>query len=454
MHKINEKWVLEEPLYKVMFKIGIPVAVMQVLNVAYNIVDLYWLGRYSTKAIAAINSSWPTFFLIVSGFAGLFGAGNALISQAWGAGKFSYALKVTCQLITLSIIGGAPIAFITFLISPYLLSFITSDIEVYVSAFHYISIIALGIPLWGMFGAIQSAYISIGRSSVILRFIVLGNLLNVVLDPIFIFGLLGMPEMGVSGAALATVLSHAFASTMGVIFFLKNGLDNHKCSWKFFIPDLGTYGKILRVGLPLSGSSLAESSGFYVLAGIIGSMGTKALSSWGIGDRPFSIISIIDAGLITACTTIVGQSIGARDFQRAKLTVMRVLILMIIVTTILVSPLIVFRNQVASFFAPLDVEVAFYASEFILYMGPSLIALAMLETARAVANGSGHTRPLMILSMLRLWLLRNILAYVFGPGPMSLGVKGLWIGMSLSNIITGIVALTWIFSNKWLKPIV
>lgn len=454
MDKDDKRWVLEEPLYKVMLKIGLPIATMQVLNVVYNIVDLYWLGRYSTAAIAAINSSWPTFFLIVSAFMGLYGAGNSLISQAWGAGRYEYAVKVTCQLVSLSIIGGLPLALVAFLISPYLLGFIASDIEVYVNAVNYISIISLGIPIWGIFGSIQSAYISIGKSSVILRFVIVSNILNLILDPIFIFGLFGLPEMGAAGAALATVISHTLAMVLGFIYFSREGLYGYRYSWGYFKPRVDIYLKILRIGLPLSGSSLAEASGFYVLAGIIGLMGTKALSSWGVGDRPFSVISIVVAGLITACTTIVGQSIGAQDYQRAKLVVRNVLLLMISVTIAIVLPMIIFRYQIAMFFSPIDNEVVYYASEFILYMGPSLITLVMLETARAVASGSGHTKPLMILSMLRLWVLRNLLSFLLGPGPLNLGIRGLWIGMALSNVITGLTALFWIHMGKWLKPVI
>ncbi len=454
MQKQSGKWVLEEPLLKVVLKIGLPIAAMQVLSVIYNIVDLFWLGRYSSEAIAAINASWPTFFLIVSVFGGLFGAGNALVSQSWGAGRYDYAVKSTCQLISFAVVAGIPVALITALVSPYLLFFITSDPGVYNTALQYIRIIAIGLPFFGVFGAIQSGFISIGRSSLIMKFMVLSNLLNMILDPIFIFGWYGLPEMGASGAALATILSQAVASLLALLFFLEKGLDGYRPHWSYFKPDLEVYRKILSIGLPLSGSSFAEASGFYVLAGIIGSMGTKTLSAWGIGDRPFSIISIIDAGLLAACTTIVGQSIGAGDYERARETVKKILLWMVIITSLMVTPMILFRREIASIFSPLDAEVAYYASEFMLYMGPSLITLAVLFVANSVANGSGHTKPLMILSMLRLWVLRNLLAYLLGPGPLNLGVRGLWIGMGLSNIVTGLVALAWIFSYRWLKPVI
>lgn len=454
MSEADERWVLKEPLLKVMMKIGLPIAAMQVLSVIYNIADLYWLGRYSTSAIAAINASWPAFFLVVSVFAGLFGAGNALVSQSWGAGKYDYASKVACQLVALAVTGGLPLGIAASLASPYFLSFITADPDVLRAAIDYISIIAASLPLFGVFFAIQSAYVSIGRSGVVLKFIVIGNVLNIALDPLFIFGWFGLPSMGAAGAALATVISEGLASAMGLAYFVRRGLDGHRPSARYFAPDPEIYRKAIRIGLPLSGSSFAEASGFYVLAWIIGSMGTKALSSWGIGDRPFSIISIITSGLVAVTTTVVGQSIGARDFEKARYVVKQVLVIITIITALMTLPMVALRHQIALAFSPLDREVALYAADFALYMGPSLVFLSMLEVARAVANGSGHTRPLMALSMLRLWVLRNALAYLLGPGPLGVGVGGLWIGMALSNVITGLAAIAWVFSYKWLRPVI
>ncbi|MEM3948278.1 MAG: MATE family efflux transporter, partial [Zestosphaera sp.] len=87
-------------------------------------------------------------------------------------------------------------------------------------------------------------------------------------------------------------------------------------------------------------------------------------------------------------------------------------------------------------------------------MGPSIVFFVILRVAFAVASGSGHTKPVMFLSLFRLWVLRNVLAYLFGPGPFGIGVKGLWIGMSVSNVITGMLALVWVLRGSWLKPVI
>ena len=87
-------------------------------------------------------------------------------------------------------------------------------------------------------------------------------------------------------------------------------------------------------------------------------------------------------------------------------------------------------------------------------MGPSVIFFTLYLASGAVAHGSGHTKPVMAFGLLRLWVLRNILAYLFGPGPIGWGVVGLWIGMAISNYITGSLALWWILFGRWDKPVV
>ncbi|MCC6032906.1 MAG: MATE family efflux transporter, partial [Desulfurococcaceae archaeon] len=93
-------------------------------------------------------------------------------------------------------------------------------------------------------------------------------------------------------------------------------------------------------------------------------------------------------------------------------------------------------------------------ADFLLYMGPSIIFFVILRVAFSVASGSGHTKVVMFLSLFRLWVLRNVLAYLFGPGPLGMGVRGLWIGMSVSNVVTGLLALLWIVKGNWLKPVI
>ncbi|MEM4594326.1 MAG: MATE family efflux transporter, partial [Zestosphaera sp.] len=136
------------------------------------------------------------------------------------------------------------------------------------------------------------------------------------------------------------------------------------------------------------------------------------------------------------------------------ITALKTVLYSTIITGLGVSAYMVFRYSVVSVFAPSDPEVVQGAADFLLYMGPSIIFFVILRAAFSVASGSGHTKTVMYLSLFRLWVLRNVLAYLFGPGPFRMGVRVLWIGMSISNIITGLLAFLWIVRGSWLKPVI
>ena len=453
-NNVDKAWVLREPLIKVMVKIGLPVGLIEAMRIVYNIVDVYWLGNYSAEALAGVSVAWPVISLVLSTFSGIYGAGVALISQYWGAREYENSLKVSGQMIFFTLTAGPVISVATITLSPYIFTLINTPVETRAPAYEYISVFSAGIPVFGLLESTLGVYMASGTPLVPLFLRSLGTVLNIVLDPLFIFGMLGLPEMGVTGAALATVLSELVAGALSLILVLRRGVRGVKMRMGYVKPDSIMLRLLVKTGLPLSGSALAEASGFTALAGIIGLAGSRALAAWSIGDRPLGVISIATAGLLTACSVVIGQSLGAGLHSKAREVAAKTLIYNMVITMLVVTPLIVFRDNMSSAFSPQDQVTASYASDFVLYMGLSLVFLSMLDTARAIASGSGHTKPIMYLSLLRLWGLRNILAYVLGPGPLGIGVKGLWIGMAISNVITGVVALAWITRYKWLKPVI
>ncbi|MEM4749007.1 MAG: MATE family efflux transporter, partial [Thermosphaera sp.] len=299
-----------------------------------------------------------------------------------------------------------------------------------------------------------SIYSAAGDTFTPMRVRLVGVFLNIILDPIFIFGLFGFPPLGIAGAAIATLLSDLISGIISLVLLSTRGVRGEKLVKKDLSPDFTIITKFFKIGLPISISSLSDAAGFTVLTGIIGMLGSSALAAWGVGDRPFGVLDIIVGSLLAALSTIVGQNLGAGNYHKARDAVLKAALLSIGITSAGVLFMIAFRYEVASFFIPGDPEVVQHAADFILLMGPSIIFFVMLRLAFSVAQGSGHTRPVMYISILRLWFLRNILAYLLGPGPVSLGVPGLWAGMSLSNIITGVISLYWILHGRWLKPVI
>ncbi|MEM4672019.1 MAG: MATE family efflux transporter, partial [Desulfurococcaceae archaeon] len=227
----DKLWVLKQPLLKVVVKLGLPVGLMQAFRVIYNLVDMYWLGNYSTLALAGVSVAWPIIFLVLATFFGIYGAGTSLVSQYWGAREYTSSLKVAGQLLLFTITVGPLISALTIISTPYILVLINAPAETRTPAYDYVSILAMGVPVFGVLESITSVYMASGTPFLPLALRSLGTMLNIVLDPLLIYGLHGLPEMGVAGAALATVLSELVAGTAGLVYFSLMGVKGIKMSF-------------------------------------------------------------------------------------------------------------------------------------------------------------------------------------------------------------------------------
>ncbi len=449
----DKEWVLKVSVMRAMLKLGLPIAVIQALHITYNLTDMFWLGRLGRNALAAINATWPIIFLVISGLAGLLQAGISLVSQYWGAREYNLSMRAAGQVILIVLLTGIPITLAAYIAIQPLLQLLGVPHEVIPDAVTYGRIFALGFITYGLMDSAILIFSATGDTVTPMKVTVVGVLMNVVLDPILIFGLGPLPHLGIAGAAIATLISNLIAISI-IIYLLVRGTRWVNLSFSHLKPHQELLKKLIRIGLPISISSVGEAAGFTVLAGIISLMGSAALASWGIGDRPLGLLDIFVGSLLSAATTMIGQSLGAEMLSRAKKVVYRTLTYGVLITSTGILSYILLRFEIVSLFTPSDVEVIQNAADFVLYMGPSIIFFTILRTAFAIATASGHTKIIMFLSILRLWVLRNALAYLFGPGPLNIGVKGLWIGMSISNVIAGLLALGWILRCSWLKPII
>lgn len=451
---MDEKdWVLKTSIVRAMIKLGLPLGLMQALHIAYNITDMFWLGRLGRDSLAAVNATWPVVFLIVSGLVGFLQAGISLVSQYWGAKEYSSAMNAVGQVFLIIVITSLPISLVAYTALPSVFEALGVPSEVITGAVIYGRIFSLGMVIFGVMDATVSIFSAVGDTLTPLKVRTAGVLINVVLDPILIFGLGPIPPLGIAGAAIATLVSDLIASLIS-IRILTTGIRGEKLTATNLRPNKELLTKLVKIGLPISISSIGEAGGFTLLTAIISMLGTAALAAWGIGDRPLGLLDIFVGSLLTATTTIVGQSLGAGMLERAKQTAIKSLIYSSLITAAGVCCYVIFRYEVVTLFSPSDTEVIQNAADFLLLMGPSIVFFVMLRAAFSIASASGHTKIVMILSLLRLWVLRNALAYFFGPGPLGMGVKGLWIGMSISNVVTGTLALTWILKGSWLKPII
>jgi putative MATE family efflux protein len=460
-NKVTEKMqenILKGPILKTLFMLSWPIMATHFFQIAYNLIDTYWLGRVSVEAVAAPTLAWPMVFLLISVAGGLSVAGVALVSQYVGAKDEKEVKKSAGQVVTLLTIVGVVVSMLGILASDAILQFIGAEQAVLDLASPYIKIIFASMP-W-MFVVMSYSFILRGwgdtRTPMYISALSVG--LNIILDPVMIFGVEGViPSMGVTGAAIATFISRTVGGVLALylLFNAKKTLSIDRSDLKV---EKEKAKQIFKIGIPASIGQALVSFGFVVMVGFVARagadamMGKEIIAAYGIGTRVINIIFVIIGGLTGAAVTMIGQNLGADKPDRAVKTLWRTVLSAMLILFVCTFTFFVFRSQIYGVFID-DQVVIDEGGTYLTIFGLSTMFFGVYASSLSAFQGAGQTVPTMILGFVRLWLMRIpfsfLLAFQFGYG-----VEGLWWGMALSNVTSAAAALAWVSLGKWKKAVI
>jgi len=420
------------------------------LQMLYNLADSYFLGKVGKEALSAPSISMNLiFFLIIFAF-GFSSAGTTLISQSSGKGDrrktdFYLGQMTVLLLIVASVISIAGIVFTDNLLR---LMQVPADTFYYTS--DYLKIILAGIPFMFMSFILRSALQGIGNSITPLVVQSITVFLNIILDPIFIFGLGPIPAMTVQGAAYATVLARMVASVIAVVILVR-GSKGIKLHLKDMIPEKKAIRLILKIGLPSSIGQGISALGFTVLQGVVNGFGTAVIAAFGIGNRIIGLFNMPAMGISQATAVLVGQQLGAKNYKNVKTIVKHSFITIIIFISIGMVITFFKGNSVVKFFVD-DPEVIHHGAMLFKVVSPSVIFFALFTVSNGALQGAGDTKPIMILNIIRLWGLRVPVVFML-VAFTALGPVSIWIGMFTSNLLVAIAGFVILSRGKWMHKL-
>ena len=322
-----------ERISKLIFSMAGPAMISMLINALYNIVDSIFVGRYSTDAFTAVSLVFPLQQLVVAVGVGTAVGVNSLIARRLGARMREEAEDAARHGFVLSVIGGIVFLLLGLFFSRPFLSAFTTNPAVLEQAVSY-SQIAVGASIFVMISIMcEKVQQSTGNMVVPMIQGLVGTIINIILDPIMIFGLLGCPEMGVSGAALATVIGQIGGMIVGVyaVFFRQKALD---CNMKKFRFHPSTILEIYRVGLPgivMQSIVSVMTSGLNMI--LIG-FSEVAVSVLGLYFKLQTFVFMPVFGLNQGALPVMGYNYGAGDRKRLmgayKVTVSAAFVIMVI----------------------------------------------------------------------------------------------------------------------------
>ncbi|WP_018247532.1 MATE family efflux transporter [Orenia marismortui] len=445
------KYIIEGPVLSSIFKLSLPIMVSQFMQTLYNLADTLWVGRIGANAVAAISISFPIMFLMVSIGIGLTIAGTSLIAQYKGAANHKKVEQVLGQLVSFIGSGSILIAFFGVLFSEQLLIWMGAEQVILDDATAYLRIIFAGMPFMFGFFIFSSVLRGIGDTltpSIMMFFSVV---LNIILDPILIFGISIFPEMGLEGAAVATIFSRALVTIYAFIILIK-GRKGLKLSFRDMVPDFEIIILIVKIGIPSSVEQSMVSVGQLLMTSLVASFGTMTLAAYGIVNRIISLPRILAFGLSAAATTMVGQNIGAAKKERAE-KVARVSLLTIFITLSLIGIIIfIFPEQIIGVFNK-QVDVLNFGSDYLRIVTMTFGFIGVMTVANGVFKGAGRTMQTMIISIVSFLLVRIPLAYLLSQY-FRWKQLGLWWSVAISNISGALLALLLLKVIDWSKKVI
>jgi len=447
-HRFDTR-LLEGPIIRSLFLLAFPIMGANILQIAYQLIDAFWVGRLGAAAVAAVSVSMPVMFLMISAGLGFAVAGTTLIAQYTGAGDKKMVDHVAAQTM-ITIVGlSAILAAIGFIGTPYLLDLMGVEPDVRANAVAFLRITFVGLPFAFLYFMFQSLMRGVGQVTVPL-FITAGTVvLNFVLDPVLIFGKFGFPALGVTGAALSTLFAQGVAGIIGFLLLL-SGRYGIAMTWEALRPDPAFIKRAFNLGYPASIEQSARGLGATVMTFLITSFGTVTTASYGVGINVLNFVVIPAMGFSMATSTLVGQNIGAGNVARAERVARLAALLTFGALSVVGLLCFLFASHIVALFVPEAPEVIREGATFIRIVAWSFGFIGLQFALMGVLRASGNTFEAMIISLVSQWVLQFPLAFILSEHT-SLGSEGLWWAFPVSNVATSIIAGIWFARGDWKK---
>ena len=313
----------EDPIPYLVIKMALPVSIGFFFHTMFNVVDTYFASKINSVAVAAITISFPIFFMIIAISSGTRQGATALIANAEGSNNKALAKKYLIQTVSFSIIAAVVIMLIGLFSAPYLFKLMHATGDYFNFAIQYTSILLYGCLFIILDSTPTSGLNAVGDTKTYSRVFIIGFFVNLILDPLFIYGYGPIPPMGVKGIAYATIAAE-FIATVYVFYRIKKMTEffDNITVWDFF-PKIQYQLDLLRQALPASLNMFCVSAGFFVItffASFFPSPDTSNISiaSYGIAIRIEQIILLPAIGLNFACLSLTGQNFGALKYHRIR----------------------------------------------------------------------------------------------------------------------------------------
>ncbi|MFC6717550.1 MATE family efflux transporter [Natrialbaceae archaeon GCM10025810] len=454
----DEARLTEGDLVRPMFRLAWPLVVIQLLQVAYNVGDTFWLGALSPDAVGAISLAFPLIFLVIAVGGGFTTAGAIMIAQHRGAESGEDGL-IAGQTVSFILLVATALGLLGFVVTDDLLGLLPADAETAAAivplAAAYMRVFFLGMPfLFGffVFVALMRGY---GTARAPMRVMVVSVLINLALDPLFIFGVGPFPRLEMEGAAVATVISRAIATAIGFWLLLRTDVGP-AVEVDHLVPRLEYVREIVRLGVPTALEQSMTALSMVAMTAMVVTFPPAVVGAYGLGNRLISLAFLPSMGLGQATDSIVGQNLGAGRPDRAERATW--LAAGTIAAIMLVAGSIAFLipEPIVSVFVTAEeagrAETIAYGSTYLRFAAVAFVFTGVTQIVLGAFRGAGNTKTALAFAVLGLWVARVPVTYAL-LFVADWGTTGIWLGAIVGDIVAAFAAVAWFTRGTWKESI-
>lgn len=442
--KRSKRELTEGSIAKNVWYLTLPMMVGILLQNTFNIVDMIFVGRLGPAAIAAVSMNGILLGVIWTLIMGISLGTVAMVARFIGARRFEEADNVAMQSLFMGILGSIPITLIGFFLAGPILQLLGARGEVLSLGISYLRIISLGSITMFLPFITGSTLRGAGDVYTPMKILGFATILNIILDPLFIFGFWGFPRWGVAGSALATVLSQGVGALI-LLYILFRGLSVLHVSLKKARLNLQMMWRISKIGVFGSLQMVIWNVSDLVLMRIVAIYGTFAVAAYGIGMRVIFVVMMPGFSLAQSAATLVGQNLGAKKPARAERSVWIAAGLYEIIMVGSTAILIIFARNIVSIFN-LTPEIVRIGSNYIRFISLTFFFMALSIVLSRAMNGAGDTVSPMVITGISLFILRIPLVLFLAK---SWATTGIWAGIAISNVVQGLITAFWFTRGRW-----
>jgi putative MATE family efflux protein len=442
----DDAFILEGGVLKAVVRLAWPLWIAVALQDAFTLVDLFWVGRLGKEAVAALALCGMLMGFVFTIAIGISTGVVAMVSRFFGERREEDAWKATWQALYMGLAAGVLATILGLTLAGDALEFLGAKDQVLLLGTEYLQVMAVGAVVIFITFAMNSALRGAGDTVTPMIAMLLGTVVNIVIDPILIFGWLGVPALGVTGSAVATV----GAQFLGMIFILSRlfvGRTRIRLRLRDAAVHLDFAWRLIRIGAFGSIQMWVRNFASLIVVTVVTQFGDAVLASFGIGMRLFMVVLLPGFGIGNAAATVVGQNLGARKRERAVRAgwvsasfYLGITAFFSLLFASLAGPLVALFNN--------DPGVVDAGAAFLRWMSLSFPFVAFGVILSRSMFGAGDT-------ITPTWITSLSLLVLQAPGAWFIsryaGYDGVWLSIAGANILNGILMILWYRREKWTR---